>query len=86
MVLASRKFLDFANFMNNGENKTKLIEIVSEVIVNNIVKAIKLLQTEVIYIYRYQETIRITEHSAIQVQEEADTKVILHSLHALETG
>ena len=52
---------DFANFLKNGENKTRLIEIISEVIVDNRVKAIKLLQTEVIYISRYQETICITE-------------------------
>ena len=39
---------DFANFLKNGENKTRLIEIISEVIVDNRVKAIKLLQTEVI--------------------------------------
>ena len=71
--------------MKNGENKTSLIEIISEVIVDNGVKAIKLLQTEVMYISRYQETICITERSATQAQEllsnneEADTKVI--SIH-----
>ena len=83
---------DFASFMKNGENKTRFIEIISEVIVDNRVKAIKLLQTEVIYISRYHETICITEPSAIQVQElssnqeEAYTTVILHSLRALATG
>ena len=83
---------DFASFMKNGENKTRLIEIISEVIVDNGVRAIKLLQTEVMYISRYQETICITERSATQAQElssnkeEADTKVILYSLYALATG
>ena len=78
--------------MKNGENKTRLIEIISEVIIDNGVKAIKLLQTEVMYISRYQETICITERSATQAQElssnkeEAGTKVILYSLHALATG
>ena len=48
--------------------------------------------TEVMHISRYQETICITERSATQAQEllsnkeEADTKVILYSLHALATG
>ena len=78
--------------MKNGQNKTRFIDIISEVIVDNRVKAIKLLQTEVIYIFRYQETICITELSATQVhelssnQEEADTTVTLHSLRALATG
>ena len=44
------------------------------------------------YISRYQETVCITERSAAQAQElssnkeEAHTKVILYSLHALATG
>ena len=78
--------------MQNGENKTRLIEIISEVIIDNKEKALKMLQTEAIYISKDQQTICITEQAANEVQEltsnqeEADTKLILHSLHALATG
>ena len=82
----------FSKFMQNGENKTRLIEIISEVIIDNKEKALKMLQTEAIYISKDQQTICITEQAANEVQEltsnqeEADTKLILQSLHALATG
>ena len=51
-----------------------------------------MLQAEAIYISKDQQTICITKQAANEVQElasnqeEADTKLILHSLHALATG
>ena len=83
---------EFSKFMQNGENKTRLIEIISEVIIDNKEKALKMLQTEAIYISKDQQTICITEQAANEVQEltsnqeEADTKLVLHSLHTLAIG
>ena len=83
---------EFSKFMQNGEMKIRLIEIISEVIIYNKEKALKKLQTKAIYISKDQQTICITEQAANEVQEltsnqeEADTKLILHSLHALASG
>ena len=83
---------EFSKFMQNGDNKTRLIEIISEVIVDNKEKALKMLQTEDIYISKDQQTICVTEQAANEVQElisnqeKADTKLILHPLQALVTG
>ena len=55
---------DFVSFMKNGENKTRLIEIISEVIIDNRVKAIKLLQTILYFLiaedYLHNRTVRNT--------------------------
>ena len=53
--LHQKLLLVLASHEKENKNKTHFIEIISEVIVDNRVKAIKLLQTEVIYISRYQE-------------------------------
>ena len=76
-------------FMKNGENKTRLIEIISEVMRQNVQKCLNKLRCDTIYISQENETYCLKEsHISLCEElssnhEEADTKVILHCHHAL---
>ena len=78
--------------MKNGENKTRLIQLIGKVIAENGDKALSLLKWNQIYFSKENCCFLIDEHgSSHEVedlksnQEEADTKVILHCLDALRT-
>jgi len=82
---------DFNGFLKNRENKTRLIELMCEVMSTNKEKAIQLFKCSVIYFSKDDSTLKIDEFSSTTSidlssnQEEADTKVILHCQHAIET-
>ena len=82
---------DFNRFMTNGENKTRLIELFSEELRKNSSKCLQILKSSVIYISQENITYQITENG-VEVaeelssdQEEADTKLILHCHHAMNS-
>ena len=81
---------DFPTFMKNGENKTRLIEVISEVLRNNFHKVLTELKCLVIYfsqedITYYLKGTRVSIAAELSSsQEEADTKVILHCHHSLQ--
>lgn len=80
---------DFNAFLKNGENKARMIELIVKVIVQNKVKVLSLLQSEEIFVSTENHCSRITaetieiEQGLVSNQEEADTKVVLHCIHAL---
>ena len=81
---------DFNAFMKNGENKTRLIEVVSEVLRNNFHRVLTELKCKIVYFSQEDITYKLTNKGvsiAAELssnQEEADTKVILHCHHALQ--
>ncbi|KAG1711251.1 hypothetical protein GQR58_002553 [Nymphon striatum] len=93
VIIASSKSRlprDFSAFMRNGENKTRLIEIISEVLRNNFKKVLAMLRCPTICISQEDVTYCVTE-SGVTVKEElssnheeADTKVILHSYKSMQ--
>ena len=76
--------------LRNGKNKTRMIELILEVMERNILKCLDILGCTEIYFSRDNECKRIThegvtlENDLCSNQEEADTKVILHSKHAFD--
>jgi len=75
----------FITFMKNGENKTRLIELICQVIKENNKKALNLLQWKENYCLLINENgSQGVEHKKSN-QEEADTKVVLHCLDTLKT-
>ena len=80
---------DFKGFLKNGDNKTRLTELVREVLSFNKTKVLDMLRTEEIFFSTFNDCKRITadsistEDRLVSNQEEADTKVLLHCLHSL---
>lgn len=80
---------NFNELLKNGENKTRMIELIVRVIKKNAAKVLTLLDSEEIFISTNNDCFKITaesvetEHEFVSNQEEADTKVVLHSIHAL---
>ena len=81
---------DFPTFMKNGEKKTRLIEVISEVLPSNFHKVFIELKCSVIYFsqeditYCLKGTGMLIAAELSSNQEEADTKVILHCHHSLQ--
>ena len=81
---------DFNSFLKNGDNKTKMISLIRKVMEDGRVRCLQILDCKEIYFSEKNECIRITHESVTEEQsmssnqEEADTKVILHSKHAYE--
>ena len=79
---------NFNEFLKNGENKARMIELIVKVIKQNSVST-TLLDSEEIFISTDNNCSKVTaesvetEHELVSNQEEADTKVVLHSIHAL---
>ena len=77
----------FQRFLKNGENKKRLIILMGDRIIENKVKA--LVNYGELYFSTDNDCRRITrslsvrEESLVSNQEEADTKLVLHSLHVL---
>ena len=80
---------DFNSFLLNGDKKTQLINIVFDYIVQNKIKCLQQLEACMIILSRDGESQEISFISTkiseclSSNQEEADTKVILHTLQAL---
>ena len=72
--------------------KRVLVELLADVITKNCAHALSLLKADTIYISMENKTLRVHQNMASidQVlssnQEEADSKVILHSIHALHNS
>ena len=87
----SERIIIFHKFMLNGENKRRQIEIMFQYIVDNRIKALNILRCSKIYLSSRNECKSITLSSVSEEQEltsdleEADTKVVLHCLHALQS-
>ena len=78
---------DFKAFLNNGDNKTKMIEIMFQVIIDCKAKVLNLLRTSELLLskenyYKSISLLAVKDVPELQTnQEEADTRVILHTLH-----
>ena len=78
--------------MTNGENKTRLVEILCDVLSSNRLKTFRVLKCQTVFFSKENVTIRFNEVEVCQFaplssnQEEADTKVVLHCHHALTTS
>ena len=82
----------FHNFLSEGTNKTRLIELMFEVMESNKVKVLNLLRTNELFLSMENNCRLLTHSSSEDVselqsnQEEADTRVVLHAMHALSHG
>ena len=80
---------DFKGFLKNGENKTRLTELVRDVISSNKVEVLDMLRCKEILFSTYNHCLRLTRESTSleplleSNREEADTKLILHCVHSL---
>ena len=78
---------DFKAFLNNGFNKIKMIEIMFQVIIDCKAKVLNLLHTSELLLSKENHCKSISLSAVKDVpglqtnQEEADTRVILHTLH-----
>ena len=86
----SRLPRDFSVFMRNGENKTRLIEILFEVLRDNFAKVLTTLLCSTMFISQEDVTYYLTK-SGVTVKEElssnheeANAKVILHCYHSMQ--
>ena len=79
----------FKGFLKSGDNKTRLTELVREVLSINKTKVLDMLRTKEIFFTTFNDCKRITadsistEDRLVSNQEEADTKVLLHCLLSL---
>ena len=71
---------DFNQFMTNGDNKTRLVEIICDVLSSNRLKTFRVLKCRTVFFSKENVTIRLNEVEVCQFaplssnQEEADTK------------
>ena len=83
---------DFQAFLLNGDNKTRMMELIAEYIETRKAKVFNILHTNKILISLDNKCISISrlsttvEESLKSNQEEADTKVILHCLQILKSN
>ena len=81
----------FHSFLQNSENKTRLISLIKEVVKRRKSEILKLLKSHCIYFSSYKLCEVIDENNCKVIselssdQEEADTKVCLHAMAALRT-
>ena len=80
---------DFSKFLSNGENKRRMIELVFETIIHEKLDVLGMLGCTEVYLSGEEICTKVTTTSAAEFvqlssnQEEADTKVILHTSHIL---
>ena len=81
---------DFASFLSNGENKTRIIQLIFQSTVKHKAKILNLLGTTVIILPREDKYQKVTLSTCeafqelLRNQEEADTKVVAHAVHAFQ--
>ena len=79
----------FTDFLKNGENRTRLIESIKEEFIKNSKDYLDVLKSDRIILSLDGRAIKITINDVTEVaelssnQEEADTKLLLHTNHAL---
>ena len=77
--------------MQNGENKTRLIDLILTVILERKLEVLSSLNSEEMYFSTDGQCHKINRDDVINVpelssnQEEADTKLCLHARHALNS-
>ena len=80
---------NFSDFLKNGDNKTRLIELIKDEFVKHSHDYLQVLSSEVIYFSIDGLCLQIKQERVIEAsqlssnQEEADTKVLLHAKHVL---
>ena len=85
----SKILRNFSDFLKNGENKKRLIILMRDTVIENKVKGLNLVNCGELYFStdndcrRNTRPLSVREESFVSNQEEADTKLVLHSLHAL---
>ena len=73
------------DFLKNGDNRTRLIELIKDELVKNSKEILSKLNCEIIYFSMDNICVKISERSSFEVselasnQEEADSKLLLHS-------
>ena len=83
---------DMNKFMVNDENKTLLIKLIFNFILDQKEQVLRMLKTEMLILSGDDESFTITvdmireNQDLTSNQEEADTKVILHTMNVLEEG
>ena len=83
---------DINKFMLNSDNKTSLIKLIFEYVINEKEAVISFLMTESIVLSGDNESYTVSCDSVIQNddlksnQEEADTKIILQAIHAIKNS
>ena len=94
VIIKSTKFKVpkyFQAFLRNGGNKNRFIDLFCDTIPSSSERALAILQTSVIYFSKEDSCARGNASQVTTVdelssnQEEPDTKVILHSAHAIST-
>ena len=82
---------DFQAVLRNGKNKNRLIDLLCNTISSPLDRALVILQTSVIYFSKEDSCVQVnalqvtTVDELLSNQEEADTKVILHSADVIST-
>ena len=80
---------NFNDFLKNGDNKTCLIELILDVLVQRRNEVLEILKTDELYYSKDNKCYLITNQGIVTVedlssnQEEADTKVVLQASHAV---
>ena len=78
--------------MLNDDNKTALIKLIFDYVINERETVTSLLKTEAIVVSGDDECFTVTSSSVVpndalkSNQEEADTKVILHAIHVTQNS
>ena len=86
---SSRIPRNFTEFLKNGDNKTRLIELIKDEIIENSQEILELLSREMIYFSLDGVCLKITRDTVAEEtqissnQEEAYTKLLLHANHVL---
>ena len=81
---------NFNDFLKNGENKSRLIELIQDVLIENKEEIIGMLKCQEIFFSTDKVCNRITSttislvESLCSNQDEADTKLLLHTKHVLD--
>ena len=91
MSVKSKIPRNFSSFLKNGDNKTRLIELIKDYAVEHSQELLLRLKCNEILISLYKICYRLRVSAEADVieclnsnQEEADTKLLLHAKHALE--
>ena len=81
---------DFKDFLLNGQNKLRMIELIIEIFQTNRVKALNILRCNILVLANENNCVKITMSTVstlddyVSNQEDADTKIILHAHKILE--
>ena len=83
---------NFTDFLKNGDNKTRLIELIKDELVKNSKEILSKLSCEIIYFSMDNICVKISECSSCEVSElasnlkEADNKLLLHTKNSIHNN